>query len=140
MLSDAQETLHRTVVGVSEAEALSVDYETGSRKAIKFIVRHWRDTRSGGYRLREERDICELCAKQAQRRKRACILAQIPGDVTEMAMAQASATLHTKADRIPRAQSGCWTPSPGSLVSPRSRSKSASSAASSRSRRRRWWA
>ena len=85
-------------VGVSEVEAYSVDYESVNRESIQFVVRHWRDTKKGGYALKDERDIYELCANQAQRRKRACILAQIPGDITEMAMDQASVTLKTSAD------------------------------------------
>jgi len=85
-------------VGVSEVEAFCVDYETTNRESITFYVRHWRDTKKGGYALKDERDIYELCANQAQRRKRACILAMIPSDVTEMAMEQASVTLKTSAD------------------------------------------
>lgn len=85
-------------VGVSEVEAFCIDHEANNREVIQFFVRHWRDTKHGGYRLKDERDIYELCANQAARRKRACILAQIPGDVTEMAMEQASATLRAKAD------------------------------------------
>jgi hypothetical protein len=85
-------------VGVSEVEAFSVDYESVNRESILFVVRHWRDTKRGGYKLTDERDIYELCANQAQRRKRACILAQLPGDIAEMAMEQASATLKSKAD------------------------------------------
>jgi hypothetical protein len=88
-------------VGVSEVEAFCIDHEANNREVIQFFVRHWRDTKHGGYRLKDERDIYELCANQAARRKRACILAQIPGDVTEMAMEQASATLRAKADTSP---------------------------------------
>jgi hypothetical protein len=88
-------------VGVSEIEAFAVDYETVNREAIKFHVRHWRDTKKGGYPLKDERDIFETCASQAQRRKRACILALIPGDVIAMAMDQATATLRTRADTSP---------------------------------------
>jgi hypothetical protein len=66
-------------------------------------VRHWRDTKSGGYKLKDERDIYELCANQAQRRLRACILASIPGDVTEAAMNQAETSLKAKADTSPEA-------------------------------------
>lgn len=90
-------------VGVSEIEAFCVDYESTTRESIQFVVRHWRDTKKGGYALKDERDIYELCANQAQRRKRACILAQIPGDITEMAMDQASVTLKTSADTSPEA-------------------------------------
>jgi hypothetical protein len=88
-------------VGVSEVEAYCTDYESVNRESITFVVRHWRDTKSGGYKLKDERDIYELCANQAQRRKRACILAQIPGDVVEMAMDQAGVTLKAKADTSP---------------------------------------
>ncbi|NML16976.1 hypothetical protein [Azohydromonas caseinilytica] len=88
-------------VGVSEIEAFCLDHESNNREVIQFFVRHWRDTKHGGYRLKDERDIYELCANQAARRKRACILAQIPGDVIEMAMEQASATLRAKADTSP---------------------------------------
>lgn len=88
-------------VGVSEVEAYSVDYETVNRESITFQVRHWRDTRSGGYALKDERDIYELCANQAQRRKRACILAQLPGDIVDMAVQQAGVTLKSKADTSP---------------------------------------
>jgi hypothetical protein len=90
-------------VPFSEVEAFCVDLESRTSKRLQFIVRHWRDTKQGGYKLKDERDIYELMANQAQRRVRACILAQIPGDVTDAAMAQANATLHTKADTSPEA-------------------------------------
>lgn len=82
----------------SEVEAVAVDLEGRTRKRIAFIVPHWRDTRQGGYMLKDERDIYELCANQAQRRVRACLEAVIPGDVIDAAMAQADATLKAKAD------------------------------------------
>ncbi|MEX3690644.1 hypothetical protein AB3X91_16025 [Paraburkholderia sp. BR14263] len=85
----------------SELEAFAVDLEGRVRKRIGFIVPHWRDTRQGGYALKDERDIYELCANQAQRRVRACLEAIIPGDVVDAAMAQADATLKAKADTTP---------------------------------------
>ncbi|NKF57499.1 hypothetical protein GO299_04712 [Ralstonia solanacearum] len=85
-------------VPFSEVEAFCVDLESRTSKRLQFIVKHWRDTRSGGYALKDERDIYELIANQAQRRVRACILAQIPGDVTDAAMQQAETTLRSKAD------------------------------------------
>lgn len=99
--SEVARTVGADGVGVSEVEAFAVDYETLNREAIKFQVRHWRDTKKGGYKLADERDVYELCANQAQRRKRACILALVPGDVVAMAMDQASATLRAKADTSP---------------------------------------
>jgi hypothetical protein len=87
----------------SEVEAVAVDMQSRTRKRIAFIVPHWRDTKQGGYALRDERDIYELCANMAQRRVRACLEAVIPGDVIDAAMAQADATLKAKADTSPEA-------------------------------------
>lgn len=90
-------------VPFSEVEAFCVDLQSRNSKRLQFIVRHWRDTKKGGYKLTDERDIYEMCANQAQRRLRACILASIPGDVTEAAMQQADVTLSAKADTSPEA-------------------------------------
>lgn len=90
-------------VPFSEVEAFCVDLESRTTKRLQFIVRHWRDTKSGGYQLKDERDIYELIANQAQRRVRACILALIPGDVVDAAMQQAEVTLKAKADTSPEA-------------------------------------
>lgn len=86
----------------SEVEASATDTQTRTRKRIAFIVSHWRDTKTGGYKLTDERDVYELCANMAQRRVRACIEAVIPTDVIEAAMAQADTTLQ-KIDTSPEA-------------------------------------
>ncbi|ACT50906.1 hypothetical protein [Methylovorus glucosotrophus] len=85
-------------VPYSEIDAYAWDLQTMTRRSVQFRVRHWRDTKSGGYALKDERDIYELTANMAQRRVRACILATIPGDVVESAMNQAEITLRTTAD------------------------------------------
>jgi len=90
-------------VPYSEVLAYAWDTETITRKPLQFIVRHWRDTRNGGYQLRDEREIYELVANMAQRRVRACLLSIIPGDVTEAAMKQADVTMRTQADTTPEA-------------------------------------
>ncbi|MEX3950590.1 hypothetical protein AB4Y40_22875 [Paraburkholderia sp. EG287B] len=90
-------------VAYSEVEAVAVDLQTRTRKRIAFMVPHWRDTREGGYPLRDERDVYELCASAAQRRVRACLEAVIPSDVVEVAMVQADKTLKAKADTSPEA-------------------------------------
>jgi hypothetical protein len=90
-------------VPFSEVEAYCTDLESRSSKRLQFIVKHWRDTKRGGYKLTDERDIYELIANQAQRRVRACILAMVPGDVIDAAMEQANTTLHAKADTSPEA-------------------------------------
>lgn len=97
-------------VGVSSVESYAWDMETNTRVPRVFSVRHWRDMKKqrdgsgGGYALTEERDIYELCANQASRRLRACILAVIPGDITEEAVRQCEATLAASADVSPEAQ------------------------------------
>lgn len=90
-------------VPFSDVEAFAIDLESRNRRPLQFIVKHWRDTKGGGYKLKDERDIYELIANQAQRRVRACILAMIPGDVIDGAMQQAEVTLRTKADTSPEA-------------------------------------
>jgi len=100
---ELQRGVDATGVPFSEVEAFCVDLQSRNSKRLQFIVRHWRDTKSGGYKLKDERDIYELCANQAQRRLRACILASVPGDVTEAAMQQAEVTLKASADTSPEA-------------------------------------
>ena len=90
-------------VPFSEVESFCTDLENRTRRPMQFIVRHWRDTKKGGYKLTDERDIYELIANQAQRRTRSCILALIPGDVVDEAMDQAAVTLKTTADTSPEA-------------------------------------
>lgn len=82
-------------VGVSEIQTYAWDYETNVRATREFSVRHYRDTKKGGYPIKEERDIYELCANQAARRMRACVLQIIPGDVVDAAVSQCEATMTT---------------------------------------------
>lgn len=79
--------------GVSEMEAFAWDEETNVRSVQQFTVRHIRDTRSGGVKLTEERDIYELTANQAGRRLRARILAIIPHDIQQAAVDQCRKTV-----------------------------------------------
>lgn len=87
--------------GQSECLAYCVDLETNVRDEKRFTVRHWRDTKSGGYAAKDERDIYEIVANQGARRKRACILALIPGDVVESALEQCEVTLKSRVDLTP---------------------------------------
>ncbi len=79
--------------GLSEVEAFAWDLETNTKFTRQFSVKHWRDTRNGGYAIKEEREIYELIANMAQRRVRACILEIIPGDIVEEAVAQCNKTM-----------------------------------------------
>lgn len=89
--------------GYSEVVAYAWDLQSGFYDERQFQVRHWRDTKQGGRVVTDERDIYELTANAAQRRKRAVLLTVIPGDVVEAAIAQCEETLHTTADTSPEA-------------------------------------
>lgn len=84
--------------GESTVQAFAWDVETNTRREVTFQVPHVRYTRQGAKRLEDPRDIYEMVANQGSRRLRACILAVIPGDVTEAAVAQCETTMHTTAD------------------------------------------
>lgn len=90
-------------VTTSEAKAYAWDVETNFYEEKIFTVPHWRDTKKGGYAITEERDIYELVANMGARRKRACLLATIPGDVIDEAARQCDVTLAAKADTSPEA-------------------------------------
>ncbi len=89
--------------GYSECVAYAWDLETGYYEERQFQVRHWRDTKKGGYALNDERDIYELIANMGQRRKRAVLLSIIPGDICDAAVHQCERTMKTKVDLSPEA-------------------------------------
>lgn len=91
--------------GYSECVAYAWDLESGYYDERQYQVRHWRDTRGGGYKITDERDIYELIANMGQRRKRAVLLTVIPGDVVEAATDQCEETLRVTADTSPDALS-----------------------------------
>lgn len=82
----------------SSIQAFARDLETNTFIERTFDLRHWRDTKGGGYPIKEERDIYELEANMAQRRVRSCIIGQIPGDVIDAAVAQCELTMKQNAD------------------------------------------
>lgn len=77
----------------SEMMAYAWDLETNTRVTKMFKTKHWRDTKNGGYALKDERDIYETTANMGMRRVRACILGVIPGDIVEMAVTECKSTL-----------------------------------------------
>lgn len=89
--------------GESTVQAFAWDVETNTRREVTFQVPHTRHTKRGVTKLEDPRDIYELVANQGARRLRACILAVIPGDVTEAAVQQCETTMHTNADTSPEA-------------------------------------
>lgn len=89
--------------GGSTVQAFAWDVETNTRREVTFHVPHVRHTRKGQTRLEDPRDIYEMVANQGSRRLRACILAVIPGDVTEAAVKQCETTMKAKANTSPEA-------------------------------------
>lgn len=87
--------------GESTVQAFAWDVETNTRREVTFQVPHLRYTKAGVKRLEDPRDIYEMVANQGARRLRACILAVIPGDVTEAAVQQCEVTMKTNADTSP---------------------------------------
>lgn len=79
--------------GESVCMAYCQDLETNTREVKTFTVPHRIGTHSGMKILTDPRDIYELVASQGARRKRACILNIIPGDVVDTAMAECCKTL-----------------------------------------------
>lgn len=93
--------LEQTAEG-STVRAQAWDLETGYHCEKIFQVPHVR-TGKNKTRLEDPRDIYENVANNAARRLRACILAVIPGDVIEAAVAQCEVTLKSTADTSPAA-------------------------------------
>jgi hypothetical protein len=89
--------------GESTVQAFAWDVETNTRREVTFHVAHELHTRKGVKKLTDPRDIYEMVANQGARRLRGCILAIIPSDVTEAAVAQCERTLVTTADVTPEA-------------------------------------
>lgn len=79
--------------GESEMQAYCWDMETNTMSSQTFVVAHVRDTRKGQVRLTEQRDIYENNANMAGRRLRARILAVLPPDLVEAAVAECKKTL-----------------------------------------------
>lgn len=90
--------------GVSTCLAYAWDLESNTRQEVEFKVRHERYSKKKGIeQLSEARDIYEMVANQGARRRRACILGLIPGDIVDAAKAQCEQTLLASADTGPEA-------------------------------------
>lgn len=89
--------------GESTVQAFCWDIESNVRREMTFVVPHIRFTKSGSRKIEDPREIYEHVANQGARRLRACILAVIPGDVTEAAVSQCEVTMSAQADTSPDA-------------------------------------
>lgn len=79
--------------GYSEMQVYCWDLETNVQSVQNFTVRHWRDTRGGGRPLRDETELYEVTASQAGRRLRSRILAIVPNDLVDAALAACRETI-----------------------------------------------
>lgn len=82
-----------TADGETQMQAFCIDYETNYQKRVTFSVPHVRETKQGTKKLTDARDIYENNFNMGARRLRACILAVIPGDFIEDAIAVCEKTL-----------------------------------------------
>ena len=78
---------------VSELEVYAWDLERNVRDSRMYQVRHERHTRSGARTLTDPRDVYEITANYASRRKRAAILAVIPVHIREKVERQVRTTM-----------------------------------------------
>lgn len=85
--------------GESEMEAFAWDQQTNVLSTQTFTVRHLRDKRGGPEALKDERDIYEVTANMASRRLRARILAVLPPDLVDAAVAQCRETVKHGSDK-----------------------------------------
>lgn len=85
--------------GESTCMAYCWDIETNTRECKIFTVKHQISTKNGMKVLTDPRDIYELVANQGARRKRACILNIIPGDVVDAAVERCNRTLQSGEQR-----------------------------------------
>ncbi|MDE6020004.1 MAG: hypothetical protein K2H01_03260 [Ruminococcus sp.] len=84
--------------GESEMMAYCWDMETNVMSSQQFVVHHVMDTKKGVKKLTEQRDIYENSANMAGRRLRARILAILPPDLIEAALAKCRETLAGSSD------------------------------------------
>lgn len=74
-------------------KAYAWDLEGNVSDEKTFSVPHKRTTKKGSYKLTDERDIYEMVANKAARRKRSCLLAVMPGWYVEAALEACNETL-----------------------------------------------
>ena len=87
--------------GESEMMAYAWDLETNTRSSQNFSVKHITDTKNGPKKLTTQRDIYENNANNGGRRLRARILAILPPDLVNRAVAECRRTVATGGKDIP---------------------------------------
>jgi len=82
------------------------DIENNIRRTTTFTVPHYRDKTDPKtkqkikVRLTDDRDIYEMCANQASRRMRGCILQVVPGDIIDLAIEECKKTTEAELGTI----------------------------------------
>ena len=79
--------------GETTIKSYAWDLETNVSDAKTFTVKHVRSTKKGTYKLTDERDVYEMVANKGARRKRACLLAVLPGWYVDAAVSACEETL-----------------------------------------------
>lgn len=79
--------------GETTIKCFAWDLETNVSDEKTFSVKHERSTKKGSYKLTDERDIYEMVANKGARRKRACLLAVLPGWYVDAAIEACDKTL-----------------------------------------------
>ena len=79
--------------GQTTIKCFAWDLETNVSDEKTFSVKHERTTKRGSYKLTDERDIYEMVANKGARRKRACLLAVMPGWYVDAALEACDKTL-----------------------------------------------
>ena len=79
--------------GMTTIKCYAWDLQTNVSDEKTFTVKHERSTKKGSYKLTDERDIYEAVANNGARRKRACLLAVMPGWYVDAALAACEKTL-----------------------------------------------
>jgi hypothetical protein len=93
--------------------AYAWDIENNIRRTTTFTVPHYRDktdfktNQKIKVRLTDDRDIYEMCANQASRRMRGCILQVVPGDLVDLAISECEKTLRANLGTV-QEQAGKW--------------------------------
>jgi hypothetical protein len=90
--------------GYSEMLSYCWDLEANVYHYRAFKARHWRDTSTGGYAVKDERDIYEVTFNLGARRLRSCILEALPAHIKEEAEAVINETLRKAEGTVPLAE------------------------------------
>ncbi len=93
MMSGITEVKRDPVKRESIMMAYAGDLETNTWKFLEFTVPHVRDKADGAVALNSSRDVYERTMNDGSRRLRNCILAVIPGDVTDSFLEECDKTL-----------------------------------------------